>query len=88
MVSFSTNSRSIDEPVDYINIRLLHGFKLTYNDNMNSLHLSTGSLGYEVEVGADTTCAELLGLGVGDTSVLGSYDAPHGVNLAGTASFS
>ena len=86
-ISLPQGNYSIDELVDYINIRLLHGFKLTYNDNTNSLHLSTGSLGYEVEVGADTTCAELLGLGVGDTSVLGSYYAPHGVNLAGTASF-
>ena len=78
---------SIDEVLDYINIRLKHGYRATYSDNTNSIHVSTADLNSEIEIGPGTTCGTLLGVRVGDVSVLGSYYAPYGVNLAGTGHF-
>ncbi len=38
-------------------------------------------------IGPATTCGGLLGVRAGDMSLMGSYNAPGGFNLAGTTSF-
>jgi hypothetical protein len=66
---------------------LLHGFKAVYSENTNTIHFSTSNINDTISIGPLTTCGELLGVRNGDMSVLGSYFAPDGVNLAGTTSF-
>ncbi len=77
----------IDELVDVINRHLLFGFTTGYSENTNTLQFSTATISVALEIGPLTTCSELIGVRAGDTSVLGSYYAPGGVNLAGTTSF-
>ncbi len=87
VIDFPIGNHSIDELVDVLNRRLLHGFKVAYSDNINTLHFSTQDIDASISIGPLTTCAELIGVRIGDTSVLGSYYTPNGVNLAGTTCF-
>ncbi len=73
--------------MDVLNRRLLFGFTAGYSENTNTLQFSTETISAALEIGPLTTCSELFGVRAGDTSVLGSYYAPGGVNLAGTTSF-
>ena len=66
---------------------LLFGFTAGSSENTNTLHFSTATLSVALVIGPLTTCGDLIGVRAGDTSVLGSYYAPGGVNLAGTISF-
>ena len=86
-IDLPIGNHSIDELVDALNRRLLYGFKAAYSENTNTLHFSTQNISHELSIGPLTTCAELIGVRIGDTSVLGTYIAPGGVNLAGTQSF-
>ena len=87
VIDFPIGNHSIDELVDVLNRRLLHGFKAVYSENTNTLHFSTQNINDEITIGPLTTCAELIGVRIGDTSVLGSYHAPDGVDLARTTCF-
>ena len=74
--------------MDVLNRRLLFGFKAAYSENTNTMHFTSQNLGAAMSIGPATTCGGLLGARPGDTSVLGSYTAPNGVNnLVGTTSF-
>jgi hypothetical protein len=70
---------------------LLFGFRAAYSENTNTLHFTSQTLGLgggaELTIGPATTCGDLIGVRVGDESVLGSYTAPNGLSLAGTTSF-
>ena len=87
MIEFPIGNHSIDELVDVLNIHLLHGFKAAYSENTNTLNFTTPNINDSISIGPLTTSTELIGVRVGDTSVLGSYTAPDGVNLAGTTCF-
>ncbi len=88
VIDLPIGNHSIDELVDVLNRRLLHGFKAAYYDNTNTLHFSTENIDDSISIGPLTTCTELIGVRIGDTSVVGgSYYAPSGVNLAGTTCF-
>jgi hypothetical protein len=91
IIEFPLGNHSIDELVDVLNRRLLFGFKSAYSENTNTLHFTSQTIGprggAELTIGPATTCGDLIGVRVGDESVLGSYTAPNGVNLAGTTSF-
>jgi hypothetical protein len=87
IIEFPLGNHSIDEMVDVLSRRLLFGFKAAYSENTNTLHFTSQTLGAALSIGPLTTCGDLIGVRVGDTSVLGSYTAPNGVNLAGTTSF-
>ena len=87
VIDFPIGNHSIDELVDVLNRRLLHGFKAAYSDNTNTLDFSTPNIDDTISIGPLTTCAELIGVRIVDASVLGSYSAPNGVNLAGTTCF-
>ena len=51
------------------------------------MNFTTPNISDSILIGLFTTCAELIGVHIGDTSVLGSYTAPDSVNLAGTTCF-
>jgi hypothetical protein len=87
IIDLPLGNHSIDELVDVLNRRLLFGFKAAYSENTNTLSLITQTISAGLEIGSLTTCGGLIGVRTGDTSVLGSYTAPGGVNLAGTTSF-
>jgi hypothetical protein len=87
IIEFPLGNRSIDELVNVLNRRLLFGFKAAYSENTNTLHFTSQTLGAYLTIRPATTCGDLIGVRVGDESVLGSYTAPNGVNLASTASF-
>jgi hypothetical protein len=87
IIEFPLGNHSIDELVDVLNRRLLFGFKAAYSENTNTLHFTSQTIGAALTIGPLTTCGDLIGVRPGDTSVLGSYTAPNGVNLAGTTSF-
>ena len=72
---------------DVPNRRLLFGFKANYSENTNTLHFTSQTTGAALSIGPATTCGDLIGVRIGDTSVLGSYTAPNGFNIAGTTSF-
>jgi len=86
IIEFPLGNHSIDELVDVLNRRLLFGFKAAYSENRNTLHLTSQTTGASLSIGPATTCGDLIGVRVGNESVLGSYTAPNGVNLAGTTS--
>ena len=87
IIELPLGNHSIDELVDVLNRRLLFGFQAAYSENTNTLRFSSETLGAALVIGPATTCGGLLGVRAGDTSVMGSYNAPGGVNLAGTTSF-
>ena len=87
IIDLPMGNHSIDELVDVLNRRLLFGFTAAYSKNTNTLHFSMANISAALEIGPLTTCGDLIGVRAGDTSVLGSYYAPGGVNLAGTTSF-
>jgi hypothetical protein len=87
IIEFPLENHSIDELVDVLNRRLLFGFKAAYSENTNTLHFTSQTLGAALSIGPATTCGDFIGVRVGDESVLGSYTAPNGVNLAGTTSY-
>jgi hypothetical protein len=87
IIELPLGNHSIDELADVLNRRLLFGFKAAYSENTNTLRFSSESIGSALVIGPATTCGGLLGVRAGDTSVLGSYNAPGGVNLAGIISF-
>ena len=62
-------------------------FKAAYSENTNTLHFTTTNINDSISIWPLTTCAELIGVRLGDTSVLGTYTAPNGVDLAGTTCF-
>ncbi len=80
-------NHGIDELVDVLNRHLLFEFTASYSENSNTLHFSTANISAALEIWPLATCSELIGVRAGDSSVLGSYYAPGGVNLAGTTSF-
>jgi hypothetical protein len=51
------------------------------------LHFTSKNIGAVPAIRPATICGDLIGVRVGDESVLGSYTAPSVVNLAGTTSF-
>ena len=73
--------------MDALNRRLIFGLKAAYSKNTNTLHFTSQATGAALEIGSATTCGSLVGVRTGDTSVLGSYTTPNGVNLAGITSF-
>jgi hypothetical protein len=87
IVDLPLGNHNIDELADVLNGNLLYGFTAAYSESTNTLHFSTATISAALEIGPLTTCSELIGVRAGDTSVLGSYYAPGGVNLAGTTSF-
>jgi len=87
IIKFSLGNHSIDELVDLLNRRLFFGFKAVYSENTNTLRFTSQSLGAELSIEPATTCGSLIGLHAEDTTVLGSYTAPDGVNLTGTTCF-
>jgi len=70
-----------------MNDRLPHGFVVSYRENTNKLKLSTTQPITNLEIGVGTTCNELLGIVVGESSDNGVYEARNGINLAGTSHF-
>jgi hypothetical protein len=87
VIDLPLGNHSIDELVDALNRSLLFGFTAAYSENTNTLHFSSANISAALVIGSLTTCGDLIGVRAGDTSVLGSYYAPGGVNLAGTTSF-
>jgi hypothetical protein len=87
IIEFPLNNHSIDELVDVLNRRLLFGFKAVYSENTNTLHFTSQTVGAALSIGPVITCGDLIGFRVGDESILRSYTAPNGVNLAVTTSF-
>ena len=84
LINLPTGNFNIDDLVVYMNDRFPAGLVCSYSENTNKITLSQDTA---FSVGAGTTCSELLGVRVGDVSVDGVYEAPDGINLAGTSSF-
>ena len=87
LIDFPIENHSIDELVDVLNIHLLHRFKAAYSENTNTLNFTTPNINDSISIGPLTTSTELIGVRIGYPSVLGSYTAPDGANLAGTTCF-
>jgi hypothetical protein len=87
IIELPLENHSIDELVNVLIRRLLFGLKVAYSGNINTLRFSSEGIHAALAIGHTTTCGGLLGVRAGDTSVLGSYKAPGGVNLAVTTSF-
>ncbi len=87
IIELSLGNHSIGELMDVLNRRLLFGFRAAFSENTNTLRFSSKNIGAELSVGPATTCGNKLGVRAGDTSVIRSYYAPGGENLAGTTSF-
>ena len=83
IIEFPLGNRSIDEQVHVLNRRLIFEFKAAYSENTNTLHFTSQNLCVALSIGPATTCSGLIGVRTGDTSILGSYTAPNGVNLPG-----
>jgi hypothetical protein len=86
-INLPLGNYNIDEIKLYMNDRLPHGFVVSYSENTNKLKLSTTQPNTNLEIGVGTTCNELLGIVVGESSENGVYEAPNGINLAGTSHF-
>jgi hypothetical protein len=87
IVDLPLGDHNIDELADVYYSNLLYGYTAAYSESTSTLHFSTATISAALEIGPLTTCSELIGVRAGDKSVLGSYYAPGGVNLAGTTSF-
>jgi hypothetical protein len=86
-INLPLGNYNIDEIKLYMNDRLPHGFVVSYSENTNKLKVSTTQPNTNLEIGVGTTCGELLGIVVGESSENGVYEAPNGINLAGTSHF-
>jgi len=64
-----------------MNDRLPHWFLVSYSEKTNKLKLSRTQPNINLEIGVRTTCGELLGIVVGESSENGVYEAPSGINL-------
>ena len=71
VIDFPIGNHSIDELIDVLNRRLLYDFKAAYSENTSTLHFSTPNIKDSISIGPLTTCAELIGVRIGDTRVLG-----------------
>jgi hypothetical protein len=85
LINLPAGNFNIDDLVVYMNNRFPPGMVCTYSENTNKISIEHP--GTNFSVGIATTCSELLGVRVGDVSADGVYQAPDGVNLAGTSSF-
>lgn len=86
LINLPTGNYNIDDLIVFINNRLPTGLYASYSENTNKIkfeHPNTTS----VAIGTRTTCSSLLGVRIGDVTVGGVYEAPDGINLAGTSSF-
>jgi len=70
-----------------MNDRLPRGFLVSYSENMNKLKLSTTQPTTNLEMGVGTTCGELLGIVVSESSENCIYEDPNGIHLARTSHF-
>jgi hypothetical protein len=72
IIDFPLGDHGIYEFVDVLNRRLLFGFKAASSEYTNTLHFTSQNLGAALSIGPATTSGGLLGVRVGDESVLGS----------------
>jgi len=87
IIDLCMGNHSIDELVDVLNRNLLFGFTAGYSESLNTLHFSTENFSADLVIEPLTACADRIEACAEDTSVIGSYYAPGGVNLAGIISF-
>ena len=85
VINLPTGNYNIDDLVVYMSARFPAGMVCTYSENTNKITIERPGTNFSVGIG--TTCSDLLGVRVGDVSANGVYQAPDGVNLAGTSSF-
>lgn len=86
-ISLPLGNYSIDSILSYVNTWLSEGFVVSYSENTNKITFASDAPNARLEIGPKTTCGALLGIIVGESSIEGSYEAPNGVNLAGTPHF-
>ena len=84
-IRFSHGNYDIDFIVSELNVRLQSGWRCSYSENTNKLTF-VGPISSTIEITDGTTANRLLGVVVGEQSVLGSLQSSMGVDLTRTSS--